>query len=63
MQLIFSNDISISIPIYLGVFVFTLKLGAPENLKVCRRYVTRYCSPGSDITYHRAGGVSAVVVL
>ena len=34
-----------------------------ENLGVCRRYVPRYCSPGSDVTYHRAGGVSAVVVM
>ena len=32
-------------------------------LRVCRRYAPRYCFPGSDVTYHRAGGVSAMVVL
>jgi len=30
---------------------------------VCRRYVPRYCSLGSDVKYHGAGGVSAVVVV
>jgi len=35
----------------------------PMSYWVCRRYVPRYCSPGSDVTYHRAGGVSAVVVM